>query len=181
MFPMNDSKRACEDHEKIDAFLSAARVGHLGLTDGAYPYVVPVNYCWHDGRIYFHGADTGKKVEIIKNNPHVCFTVCEELGTIADPVPAQTDTGYMSVMVFGQIERVEGIKEMTGVMQVLLDKYVPGYYDRPLSQHHVSRYRSSMGSSVAVFCITPDAITAKDNPLPEEMRFYPGRTVKLDS
>ncbi len=180
MYPIRYSKRMCEDREKIDAFLTRAKVGHLGLTDGVYPYVIPLNFCWHDGSIYFHGADAGRKVEIISKNPNAVFTVCEEFGTIADPVPALTDTGYMSVMLFGQIERVEDIREMTGALQAMLDKHVPGYYDQPLSEQHVSRYRSSMGSAVAVFRITPETITAKDNPLPEEKRFYPGRTVHTD-
>ncbi|MFY0545998.1 pyridoxamine 5'-phosphate oxidase family protein [Brevibacillus sp. H7] len=181
MFPIRYSKRACEDRKKIDEFLSTAKVGHLGLSDGEYPYVLPLNFCWHNGSIYFHGADAGRKIEVIHKNPNVCFTVCEEYGTIADPVPARTDTGYMSVMLFGRIERVEDSREMTEALQAMLDKHVPGYYGQPLSEQHVSRYRSSMGSAVAVFRIIPETLTAKDNPLPEEKRFYPGRTVYMDN
>jgi hypothetical protein len=37
-----------------------------------------------------------------------------------------------------------------------------------------------MGSATAVFRITPDTLTAKGNPLPEEKQFYPGRTIEMD-
>jgi nitroimidazol reductase NimA-like FMN-containing flavoprotein (pyridoxamine 5'-phosphate oxidase superfamily) len=181
MYPIRYAKRTCEDREKIEAFLSTAKVGHLGLSDGVQPYVVPLNFCWLNGCIYFHGADAGRKAEIINRNNRVCFTVCEEYGTIADPVPALTDTAYMSVILFGTIERVEDYGEMREALQALLDKHVPGYYDQPLSLQHVIKYRSSMGSAVAVFRIKPDAITAKDNPLPEDRRFYPGRTKAMDA
>jgi len=180
MIPIRYSKRACEDQAKIDAFLAAAKVGHLGLADGAHPYVIPLNFCWLNGRIYFHGADAGRKVEIIRKNPNACFTVSEEFGTIADPIPAHTDTGYMSVMLFGKVEKVDDPSEMREALQALLDKHVPGYYGQPLSEQHVMRYRSSLGSPVAVFRIKPSEWSAKDNPLPEEKHFYPGRTVHQD-
>jgi len=87
----------------------------------------------------------------------------------------------MSVFLSGTIERVADPKEMLDAMQAMLDKYVPGYYSEPLSLQHVRKYRSSLGSATAVFRITPDSPTAKGSPLPEEKRFYPGRTVGQDS
>ncbi len=49
-------------------------------------------------------------------------------------MPALTDTAYMSVILFGSVERVEDPEEMRDALQAMLDKYVPGYYDRPLSE-----------------------------------------------
>jgi nitroimidazol reductase NimA-like FMN-containing flavoprotein (pyridoxamine 5'-phosphate oxidase superfamily) len=180
MNPIRYAKRTCTNQEHINAFLAAARVGHLGLTDGLEPYVVPLNFCWLNGSVYFHGAEAGRKTDIMQKNNRVCFTVCEEYGTIADPVPALTDTAYMSVILFGSIERVEDPEEMRDALQAMLDKYVPGYYDRPLPVSHVVKYRSSMGSAAAVFRIRPDRLTAKANPLSEAKRFSPGRTHKMD-
>lgn len=180
MMPIRYSKRTITDSEQIDRFLMQAKTGFLGLADGAEPYVIPLNFCWLDGRIYFHGADSGRKIAIIDANNRVCFSVCEEYGTIADPVPAMTDTAYMSVFISGTIERVESPEEMRDAMQAMLDKYVPGYYPEPLSMQHVQKYRSSMGSATAVFRITPDSLSAKGNPVSDEKQFYPGRTLSMD-
>lgn len=95
-------------------------------------------------------------------------------------MPALTDTAYMSVILFGSVERVEDPEEMRDALQAMLDKYVPGYYDRPLPVSHVVKYRSSMGSAAAVFRIRPDRLTAKANPLSEAKRFSPGRAHKMD-
>jgi nitroimidazol reductase NimA-like FMN-containing flavoprotein (pyridoxamine 5'-phosphate oxidase superfamily) len=179
--PIRYAKRECTDQEKINGFLSAARVGHLGLSDRMQPYVVPLNFVWWQGAIYFHGAEAGRKCRVMDENPLVCFTVCEEYGTIADPVPALTDTAYMSVMIFGKVQRVTDIEEATGALQQLLDKHVPGYYNQPLELQHVLKYRSSLSSGVAVYRIEPEEITAKDNPLNEEMAFFPGRNVEMDA
>jgi len=153
MIPIRYAKRTITDKEQIDQFLSQAKTGHLGMTNGIEPYIIPLNFCWLAGKLYFHGADSGRKIEMIQANNRVCFSVCEEYGTIADPVPAHVDTAYMSVLLAGTIERVE---------------------------EHVLKYRSSMGSVTAVFRITPDTISAKGNLAGEEKKFFHGRKVEQD-
>lgn len=160
------------DSNKIGAFLTKARIGHLGMVDGQLPYVVPLNYVWANKKLYFHGAAGGRRNQVMSANPEVCFTVCEEYGTITDPVPAKTDTAYMSVMIFGKAELVEELDEATFMLQEMLHKYVPGYYNRPLSKQHVDKYRSSIfHTSVQVYRIDPYHITAKENPI-EEGKMY---------
>ncbi|WP_027409064.1 pyridoxamine 5'-phosphate oxidase family protein [Anoxybacteroides tepidamans] len=171
----------CKDEAKIAAFLSTAATGYLGLSDGQDPYVVPLNFVWWNGAIYFHGAMEGRKMEVLKRNDRACFTVSEHFGTMVHPVPANTDTGYMSVMLFGKAEIVTDLNEATAAMQQLLDKYVPGYFSAPLAKHHVDSYRSSMGSRTAVVKIVPTAMTAKEKPLKEERLFYEGRKVADDA
>lgn len=172
--------RTCTDQTQIDEFLLQAKTGSLAMTDGEQPYVIPLNFVWHEGSIYFHGADAGRKETIMQQNNRVCFLVSEEYGTIADPVPADTDTAYMSVIIFGRAERITELEHATGALQAMLEKYVPGYYDTPLSRQHVDKYRSSKGAKAAVYKITPDELTAKFNPVNSEKMFYPGRHVKQD-
>ncbi|MFT8872208.1 MAG: pyridoxamine 5'-phosphate oxidase family protein [Sporolactobacillus sp.] len=177
---MRISELECTDEGKINALLIEGRVGYLGLFDKEYPYVVPLNYVWLDGKIYFHGADAGKKAELMGADAHCSFTVCKEYGTISHPVPARTDTAYISVMIFGKVTQVAEWDESTHVMQALLDKYVPGYYDRGLARSHVEKYRSSHGSVTAVYCVRPDTISAKEKPLDQTLEFVPGKTAAGD-
>lgn len=166
--------RECKDQKKIEDFLRNSRVGHLGLSDRKYPYVVPLNYVWLNDKIYFHGAEGGRRNQIMKDNAEVCFTVCVEYGTITDPVPAKTDTAYMSVMLFGEAEVVTDLEESTSMLQEMMDKYVPGYYSRQLPKQHVDKYRSSVyGSAVQVYRIEPHHLTAKESPIEEGKMFKP--------
>lgn len=166
------------DKSKIEMFLKQARIGHLGMVDGHLPYVVPLNFVWTDGKLYFHGATGGRRNQVMDANPEVCFTVCEEYGTITDPVPAKTDTAYMSVMIFGKALPVLELDEATYMLQEMINKYVPGYYNRALSRKHVDKYRSAVfGGPVQVYRIDPHHITAKENPIEEEKMFKPGKTV----
>lgn len=86
----------------------------------------------------------------------------------------------MSVMLFGVLETVSDLNEATSAMQGMLNKYVPGYYDKSLLQSHVERYRSSLGSHTVVFRLTPRIRTAKENQLDPQLSFFPGRNVEMD-
>ena len=70
-----------------------------------------MNYVWYNGSVYFHGMGSGKKENILSQNPFVCFTIYEEHGTVIDPVPCHADTVYMSVMLFGKAEKVTDPEE----------------------------------------------------------------------
>lgn len=160
--------RKVSDRSKIEAFLQQARVGHLGMVDGNQPYVVPLSFVWIDGKIYFHGASGGRRNQVIDANPEVCFTVCEEYGTVIDPVPADVDIAYMSVMIFGKAQPITDLDETTRILQEIVNKYVPGYYSQPLSKQYVDKLRSPVfGGPVQVYRIDPHHITAKENPIEE--------------
>jgi nitroimidazol reductase NimA-like FMN-containing flavoprotein (pyridoxamine 5'-phosphate oxidase superfamily) len=177
---MRMTTRICEDAKKINLFLSRTQTGYLGLSTGDMPYIVPLNYVWDEGIVYFHGAGEGRKVDMIQDNPNATFVVSENFGAMTDPIPAETDTAYLSVMLFGKAEIVDDLSEATSAMQKLLNKYVPGYYNTPLSENHVEKYRSSIGSKTVVFKLVATKITAKENVMVEEKAFYKGRDVRID-
>lgn len=159
-------QRDCQDEERIGRFLAESRIGVVGIPGDAYPYAVPVNYVWHKGKIYFHGMGSGKKMRLLGEKADVCFTVYHEHGTVTDPVPCHADTAYLSVMIFGQAERVADFEEAAEALQQVLEKYTPGFYGQTMSAKMVERYRSAKDSNpVSVFRIMPGYLTAKENPV----------------
>jgi nitroimidazol reductase NimA-like FMN-containing flavoprotein (pyridoxamine 5'-phosphate oxidase superfamily) len=164
--------RICSDQNKIEDFLSRARAGVIAMSAGEYPYAVPVNFLWKDGAVYFHGAGSGKKYDILSQSPNVCFTVYEEFGTVTDPVPCHADTSYFSVVLFGKAEKVADSEEGAQVLGLLLDKFMPGFYHQKISGPLVAKYRSSMdGNTVGIFRICVEAMTAKENAAAPEYLF----------
>jgi len=123
-----------------------------------------MNYVWHNGSVYFHGMGSGKKEDLLSQNPPVCFTIYREQGTVTDPVPCHVDTSYMSVMIFGKAEKMSDKEEAAEVLQKLVDKYMPKYYSNPLTSTFIERYKSSLdGNAVSVYRITPQGMIAKEN------------------
>lgn len=163
------------DKQKIHDLLSNAKVGYLGLSDEEGTYVVPLNFVWINDVLYFHSSDDGRKSDALKSSGRVCFTISEDLGTIAHPVPADIGTAYTSVMVFGRVKLIDDIKEATIALQGMLDKFVPGYFEDKLAERFVEKYRSSLNSKTVVYCLVPDQITAKEALSEPSELFFTGR------
>ncbi len=88
--------------------------------DGGYPYAVPLSYVYADGKIYFHCAKEGHKLDAIKRNGKVSFCVvdCDNV------VPDEYTTYYRSVIVFGRA-RILSDEEKRAPLEKLAAKYTP--------------------------------------------------------
>lgn len=63
--------------EKVKEILSTSKRGVLSLIgDDGYPYGIPINFIYDedDGKIYFHSAAQGHKIDSIKKCGKACFT-----------------------------------------------------------------------------------------------------------
>jgi len=74
---MRRSEREITDKAEIIKIIEKCAVCRLALSDNNIPYIVPMNYGYEysDDKLtlYFHGANEGKKHDIIAKNPTVCF------------------------------------------------------------------------------------------------------------
>ncbi|MDR0611302.1 MAG: pyridoxamine 5'-phosphate oxidase family protein [Planctomycetaceae bacterium] len=166
--PISYQARICTDENRINEFLSGSRVGVIGINADDYPYAVPVNYIWSDGCIYFHGVGSGKKTELLSEGVKVCFTVFHEFGTVRNDIPCHADTSYFSVMLFGNIVRITDHKKAADILNKIIEKFMPDFFNtpanNPVNSFLVEKYRSSQnGNGVAVYCIDPEFVTAKEN------------------
>ena len=88
------------------------------IGDDDYPYSVPINYVYFRDRIYFHSAKAGHKIDAIKNNNKVSFSVIDEEKIIS----AEYTTYFRSVIAFGKARIVEG-EELLESFKALVEKY----------------------------------------------------------
>ena len=59
---------------QMDHFLLSQAVGRIACTDGKNPYIVPVTYVY-DVKNIIGQTREGKKLDIMRKNPNVCFEV----------------------------------------------------------------------------------------------------------
>ena len=69
-------------NEEIDATLRRHRVGRIGCSANDRPYVVPITYAY-DGEFVYGYSSLGRKIEVMREQPLVCFEVDEIDGDIA--------------------------------------------------------------------------------------------------
>lgn len=123
MFREMRRKRQLLPIEESVAILEKMTNGTLALHgDGGYPYAVPVSYVYADGKIYFHTATKGHKVEAIMRDNKVSFCVVEQ-----DEIkPGEFTTYFRSVIAFGKARILEDEDEKRLALHLLADKYSHG-------------------------------------------------------
>ena len=108
--------------EEEIAILEKATTGTLALLgDNDYPYAVPISYVYHDGKLYFHSALTGHKVDAIRKCDKASFCVIEK----DDVQPEKYTTFFRSVIAFGRIRIIEDEHEKLEVARMLGNRYNP--------------------------------------------------------
>ncbi len=106
-----------ESREEMDQILLEETLGFLGVSANGEPYVVPLNYVYIDGRILFHCALTGKKLELLRQNPQVCFTVGRQSGKIIrHPQGASCRADHDSVICRGAARIIEKVEERRKIL-----------------------------------------------------------------
>ena len=115
-------KRQQLSQEESIAILEKATAGTLAvLGDNGYPYAVPLSYVYADGRLYFHSALSGHKVDAIRNCDKASFCVIAQ----DDVKPARYTTFFRSVIAFGRIHIVEDEAEKLKTARLLGNRYNP--------------------------------------------------------
>ncbi len=107
---------------QVKEILENAEYGTLSVIgDGGYPYCVPLNFVYMNGKIYLHCAKAGHKIDAIKENSKACFNVVSEHEVIKE----KYTTYYKSVTAFGNARIIENEKLKIEAVTALAKKYVP--------------------------------------------------------
>jgi nitroimidazol reductase NimA-like FMN-containing flavoprotein (pyridoxamine 5'-phosphate oxidase superfamily) len=124
---------AATNKEQMEEILRREKVGCLGISVDGGPYVVPLNYGYVDGRILFHCALTGRKLDGLAADPRVCFTVARQSGqVIRHPQGAHCPIETESVMCFGTARVLEDLNERARCLNELNQCLEPGADEIPV-------------------------------------------------
>ena len=152
---MRRFKQQITDAECVEVLKGAKRGVLSVFGEDGYPYGLPVSHWYNeeDGKLYFHGAKVGHKVDAINANNKVSFCAMDEGYTEGD----DWALNIKSVIIFGTIrsflyeEEPEKVREICiGLSSKFTDD--PNYADDEIAK---------VGKNVRCFEITVDHMTGK--------------------
>ena len=115
------AKQALPQRE-CEAILQRGETCVLALAgDDGYPYAVPVNYCYAEGKIYIHCAKEGHKIDAIRRDPKASLAVID----CAKVLPEEYSTHYRSVIAFGRMRILEDEGEMRRALSLFAAHLAP--------------------------------------------------------
>ena len=136
------------------ALLRSSRRGVLAVNgDDGYPYAIPINYLYDEEneKIIFHGAKAGHKVDALKKNDKICFTVFGN-----EMVKEEAWAPFLrSVVVFGRCHLVESQEDAIALVKKFAAKYYP-------NMDMVNEEAASSGRAVQMFEIQIEHLSGKE-------------------
>jgi len=132
---MRKTNQEITDPGTLEEILSGAQICRLAMCDGEKPYLLPFNFGYRERCIYIHSAPEGKKIELLRLNPNVCFEVEDPVSIVPGKKACNWSTRYRSVVGEGTVEIItehEGKK--MGLEVIMAQHGIPELTDFDPSQ-----------------------------------------------
>jgi nitroimidazol reductase NimA-like FMN-containing flavoprotein (pyridoxamine 5'-phosphate oxidase superfamily) len=103
---MRRNEREISDFSEIESIISRADVCRIAFADGNIPYIVTMNFGYRSGvkpSIYFHCANEGRKLNMIRKNNYVCFEIDTDLELNKGIRACDWGMKYSSIVGYGNI------------------------------------------------------------------------------
>ena len=115
----------------IEEILQQGQVCRLGFADRNVPYIVPMNYGYQDSALYFHSAPEGRKIDLIRANPLVCFEVDELVKMNKAANACDWGASFKSVIGTGTARLLETLAEKKAGLDIIMAQYSDRSFDYP--------------------------------------------------
>lgn len=149
---MRRSKQQFSQEECTEILKQEVRGVLSVLGDDGYPYGIPMDH-WYDeknGKIYFHGAREGHKIDAIKACDKVSYCVYDK----GYRKEGEWALNIRSVVVFGRIRLVEDMENVEEICRNLCLKFTD-------DQEYIEKELTNYTSRVLCLELTPEHMTGK--------------------
>jgi uncharacterized protein len=151
-YSMRREEKEITNKKEIEQIFKEALVCRLGLFDGKSPYLVPVNFGYKEDTLYFHSALVGRKIDIIKKNPDVCFEIDIPGKTISSEKACNWGMSFVSIIGEGKVEFLDDETEKIDALNIIMEHY---------SDSREWVFNNKMMGKTLVFKVEIDNISAK--------------------
>ena len=128
---MRRKDKAISDASGINAIIEQATVCRLAMVDGNKPYIVPLSFGYQANTLYFHGALTGRKNDILKENPNVCVEFDIAAEALKDADACNWSMKFQSVIGFGKASFVDGLELKRQALGIIMAQYSDKLFEFP--------------------------------------------------
>ena len=124
---MRRKDREVTDFNTIISIIDECEILRLGISDGDFPYIVPVNFAYtvdeEEVSFYIHGAMAGRKYELLSKNPCCSFEM--DIPLEMDCIVEKKDVTmrYKSVMGKCKVTFLEGDEKQAAIDNIIMARY----------------------------------------------------------
>ena len=124
---MRRKDREITDFQKMLNILKQCDILRLGLADGNFPYIVPVNFAYtvenQQVKFYIHGAMSGRKYQLMQKQKQCSFELDLPLKIACLPETKSITMYYRSIMGTAKIRFLSDSEKQLALEQIFLNRY----------------------------------------------------------
>jgi len=128
---MRRKEKQMTHKNEIETVLMQSPVCRVAMVDGDKPYVVPMNFGYSEECLFIHSASQGRKIEIMKNNPYVCFEVDQLIQLNKAKLACEWGASFKSVIGSGRAQFLEDKKEKKAALDIIMSHYSERVFEYP--------------------------------------------------
>jgi nitroimidazol reductase NimA-like FMN-containing flavoprotein (pyridoxamine 5'-phosphate oxidase superfamily) len=124
---MRRTERELKSKEDLKNILDDGKNIQIAFVNDNEPYIVTLNYgyIWDEDKIkfYFHSAPEGRKINCIKSNPKVCFSISICDSFVLGEKACNIGIKYRSIVGYGKMKIIENEDERIFGLNLLMKQY----------------------------------------------------------
>ena len=120
---MRRKDKEITDMAEIEEIIEKADVCRLAMATGEIPYVIPMSFGYDGGVLYFHSAKDGRKIDILRQNPKVCFEFDIDTSVVEGETACKFGVAYRSVIGFGEAVFLESHDSKGKALEIITRHY----------------------------------------------------------
>ncbi len=155
---MRRKDREITDQGKIEQVIRSCHCCRLGFNDNGQVYIVPLNFGYiknDNGYVfYFHGAQEGRKIDLIKSSPHVGFEMDTDYMLHEAEIACGYSARFQSVIGNGTASIVENSEEKKLGLRAIM-RHVTGREDW--------EFEERMLAAVCVMKVVVETLSCKEH------------------
>ncbi len=128
---MRRKDREITGRTEIDTIIGSTNLMRIALVDGDMPFLVPVFYAFDGTSLYFHSAQAGTKIEILKRNSNICFEISIDNGFIESTESCDFEAKHRTVIGIGKAVFIEDVAEKIKALDLIVARFSQKKFEYP--------------------------------------------------
>lgn len=152
---------AHNDKELIESIIRKCDICFAGVvTPDNQPYVIPMNFGYHNETIYLHSAPTGRVISCLELNPNICitFSTDHELAFQHPEVACSYRMKSKSVIAFGKVQFIDDLDKKREALNIIMKQYSDKEF----------HYNDPAVRNVKIWVVPVDEMTCKEFGAPHD-------------
>lgn len=120
---MRRKEKEIFDRREMDEIIRRSSVLRLAMVDGGRPYLVPVCFGYHENALYIHCAPEGRKIDILRQSPLVCFEFDLDASIVRADKACNWTVRYSSVIGYGVAVFIHDARLKRDALKIIMNQY----------------------------------------------------------